>query len=101
MKRNFPHLLEESNTLADIFEVVKLAVREHMKLGRAGLMLGLADLGNVPNGFFGGFFQIGSNIIVMNRIPLQRIKDTQIELYKPYVFHVLCHEYLHSLNYLD
>jgi len=37
----------------------------------------------------------------LNKIPLQRIRETRPELYKPYVFHVLLHEYIHSLGYLD
>jgi hypothetical protein len=49
----------------------------------------------------GGFFTTGSNVIVLNRIPLQRIMETRPELYKPYVFHVLLHEYIHSLGFLD
>ena len=64
-------------------------------------MLGMANLGNHPQGFFGGFFTTGSNVIVLNKIPLQRIKETLPELYKPYVFHVLLHEYIHSLGHLD
>jgi len=101
MRKNYPLLLQKTETMADIFEVVKAAVRDQMGRSRGGLMLGLADLGNQPFGFFGGFFQVGSNIIVMNRIPLQRIKETQPDLYKPYAFHVLLHEYLHTLDYLD
>jgi hypothetical protein len=50
---------------------------------------------------FGGFFTTGSNAIVLNRVPLQRIVETRPELYKPYIFHVLLHEYIHSLGYLD
>ena len=37
----------------------------------------------------------------MNKIPLERIKETRLELYKPYAFHVLLHEYLHTLGYMD
>jgi len=99
--RDFLRLLEAAGTLADIFEVVKRAVLEFKGITRGGLMLALADLGNRPNGFFGGFFQVGSNIIVMNKIPLARIKETRHDLYKPYAFHVLLHEYLHTLGYLD
>ena len=101
MKTDFPTLLENAKTLADIFEVVKAAVRENTGLSRGGLMLGLADLGNHPQGFFGAFFPVGSNFIVMNRIPLERIKESSPELYKPYAFHILLHEYIHSLGYLD
>jgi len=81
--------------------VVKSLVLNSIGKSRGGLMLGMADLGNHPQGFFGGFFTTGSNVIVLNKIPLQRIRETRPELYKPYVFHVLLHEYIHSLGYLD
>ncbi len=98
---DFKKKFEEANSLADIFEVVKSLVLRSMKKSRGGLMLGMANLGNHPQGFFGGFFAAGTNVIVMNKIPLQRIKETKPELYKPYAFHVLLHEYIHSLGYLD
>lgn len=101
MSQDFPALLNNAKTLADIFEVVKSAVRESMGTGRGGLMLGLADLGNHPRGFFGAFYPVGSNFIVMNKSPLQRIRETNPDLYKPYAFHVLLHEYIHTLGYLD
>jgi hypothetical protein len=100
-RANFHTRLENAKTLADIFEVVKAAVWECQRKSRAGLMLGLANLGNHPQGFFGGFYPVGSNVIVMNKIPLERIKETRPELYKPYIFHVLLHEYLHTLGYLS
>jgi hypothetical protein len=98
---DFKTRLEEAKTLADIFEVVKAIVLKSMKKSRGGLMLGMANLGNHPKGFLGGFFTVGSNVIVLNKIPLQRITETRPELYKPYAFHVLLHEYIHSLGYLD
>ena len=101
MQADFPKLLDNARTLADIFEVVKEAVRRSVGRSRGGLMLGLANLGNHPRGFFGAFFPVGTNIIVMNKVPLRRIKETQPEMYKPYAFHILLHEYLHSLGYLD
>jgi len=101
IRTNFHTRLENAKTLADIFEVVKAAVWESQRKSRAGLMLGLANLGNHPQGFFGAFYPVGSNVIVMNKIPLERIKETRPELYKPYIFHVLLHEYLHTLGYLS
>jgi hypothetical protein len=99
--KNFQSRLEKTNSLPDIFEVVKAAVWECQRKSRGGLMLGLANLGNHPQGFFGAFYPVGSNVIVMNKIPLERIKETRKELYKPYVFHVLLHEYLHTLGYMS
>ena len=99
--KNFHARLDNARTLADIFEVVKSAVWESRRKSRGGIMLGLANLGNHPQGFFGAFYPVGSNVIVMNKIPLQRINETRPELYKPYIFHVLLHEYMHTLGYLS
>jgi len=68
---------------------------------RAGLMLALADLGNHPQGFLGAFYPVASNVIVMNKVPLLRIQETNPRLYKPYAFYVLLHEYLHSIGFVD
>ena len=98
---DFDSELKKARTLADVFEIVKCAVLESENKSRGGLMLGLADLGNHPQGWMGAFYPVGTNIIVMNRIPLLRIKETNPELYKPYIFHVLLHEYIHSLGWLN
>ena len=98
---SFHSRLDNSKTLADIFEVVKAAVWNNQRASRGGLMLGIANLGNHPQGFLGAFYPVGTNVIVMNKIPLERIKETRPELYKPYIFHVLLHEYLHTLGYLN
>jgi hypothetical protein len=99
--KSFHASLENAKTLADIFETVKDAVWASQRKSRGGIMLGLANLGNHPQGFFGAFYPVGSNVIVMNKIPLERIRETRPELYKPYVFHILLHEYLHTLGYLS
>jgi hypothetical protein len=101
MDERLLRLYENAETLSDIFEVVKATVEKTAGMSRAGMMLGLANLGNQPNGFFGAFYPVGSNIIVMNEVPLERIKETDPSLWKPYVFHVQLHEYLHSLGYLS
>lgn len=103
MKEDFSYQseLDSAKDLADIFELVKVAVRKTTGKERPGLMLGLANLGGGPQGFIGAFFPIATNIIVMNTLPLRRIKETDPALYKPYVFHILLHEYLHTLGIID
>ena len=88
-------------SLVDNFELVKNAVLKSEGKSRAGLMLGLQELGATLNGFIGAYYQIASNIIVVNATPIRRIIETKKELLKPYGFHVLLHEYIHSLGYLD
>ncbi len=101
MKMDYKSRLEDAKTLPDIFEIVKSLVLRSTGKSRGGLMLGMANLGNNPQSFFGGFFTTGSNVIVLNKVPLERIKETRPDLFKPYVFHVLLHEYIHSLGCLD
>lgn len=93
--------LETARDLPDIFELVKRVVRRTTGRERSGLMLGLADLGGGPEGFVGAFYPLTTNIIVMNSLPLRRIKESDPILYKPYVFHILLHEYLHTLGIID
>jgi len=65
-------------------------------------MLGLADLGMRGGYFVGAFHPVGSNIIVMNKVPLKMAsRSTEKRVYNAYCFHMLLHEYLHSLGYLD
>jgi hypothetical protein len=98
---SFDKRLDSADDLADIFEIVKFAVRKTTGRERSGLMLGLANLGGGPQGFIGAFYPVATNIIVMNSLPLKRIKETDPVLYKPYVFHILLHEYLHTLGIID
>ena len=101
MDRYFLTRLQEANSIADIFEVVKEAVWKSARRSRAGLDLGLIEMGNAPNGFLGGFYVSGSNIIMMNETPMKRIQETNPNLLTPYIFSVLLHEYLHSLGIFD
>jgi len=98
---DFPSKLDQARNLSDLFELVKRAVEVVLGRTRAGLMLALADLGNHPQGFLGAFYPVASNVIVMNKVPLLRIQETNPGLYKPYAFYVLLHEYLHSLGFID
>ena len=65
-------------------------------------MLCLADLGMRRGYFVGAFHLVGSNIIVINKAPLEvASRSTEKKVYNAYCFHLLLHEYLHSLGYLD
>src|SRR3989304_3297248 len=97
MPVNFPDALDRATSLPGVFEIINVAAEQHVARTRGGLMLALADLGNHPRGFLGAFYVIASNVIVMNKVPLVRIRDTQPHLYNHYAFHVLLHEYLHAL----
>jgi hypothetical protein len=87
--------------LIETFEDVKKVVQETEGRSRAGLMLGLQEIGASLDGFIGAYYPVASNIIVVNKTPLRRILETNRALLKPYIFHVLLHEYIHSLGYYD
>ena len=101
MDKYFVDKLEESKSIGDIFELIKEIVWKTTKQSRAGLDLGLVEMGNVPEGFLGAYYVATSNIIIMNETPLNRIKETDPNLLTPYIFSVLMHEYLHSLGIFD
>ena len=87
--------------LIETFEEVKDAVQNTESRSRGGLMLGLQEIGASLDGFIGAYYPVASNIIIVNKTPLRRILETDKSLLKPYIFHVLLHEYIHSLGYLD
>jgi len=99
--RKFIEKFNSSDSLSELFQLVKEGVEEILGKERAGLMLGLADLGIHVGWFVGAFYPVSSNIIVINKSPLRVLKETQPKLVKPYCFHILLHEYLHSLGILD
>lgn len=90
--------LNECYDFSCIFELVKTVVELTIGRRRAGLMLGLSDL---PI-YIGAFHMMGSNFIIMNKRLLDRIVNTgDRKLINAYVFHVLLHEYIHSLGCID
>jgi len=93
--------LNDAKTLSDIFEIVKEVVRKVMKTSRAGLTLGLAEMGGGEDYWIGAFYPVGSTTIIMNKTSLRRISETEPCLFNAYAFHVLLHEYIHSLGYID
>ena len=92
---------EKAENVKEIFEVVRESVKLTINESRAGIDLGLIDLGNGHNQLLSAYYPVGSNIIVLNKTPIKRIMQTKPELMKPYVFVLLLHEYIHSLGYLD
>ena len=92
---NFVNRLNKCSDFSCIFELVKSAVESTIKKRRVGLMLGLSDL---PL-HIGALHQLGSNFIIMNKILLEKIVNLDNKkLTNAYIFHVLLHEYLHSLG---
>jgi hypothetical protein len=94
-------LSEIHQNLIDTFEEVKKVVQKNEKRSRGGLMLGLQEIGASLDGFIGAYYPVASNIIIVNKTPLRRILETNKALLKPYIFHVLLHEYIHTLGFLD
>lgn len=92
---------ENAKDVKDIFELVKEAVKLTLNESRAGIDLGLVEMGNGQNQLLSAYYPVGSNIIVLNKTPLKRVIETRPDLMKPYVFVVLLHEYIHSLGYID
>ncbi|MEM2906582.1 MAG: hypothetical protein QW739_00675 [Candidatus Odinarchaeota archaeon] len=96
-------LLEELRTkLPEIFEQVKKDVWKTIKRRRAGLSLGLTEMGLFRGGFIGGMYFSGGTMILMNTTPLRIILENYPEeIVLAYTYHILLHEYIHSLGYLE
>ena len=101
MSGEFPERMEKASRVDEICELVKDAGRLTLNRERAGLMLGLCNMGIAPQGFVGGIHQMGSNAIILNSSVLKKISRDRPDKLKPYTFCVLLHEYLHALGVMD
>jgi hypothetical protein len=91
-------LLDECENYSCIFALVKSAVESAIGSRRAGLSMATAEL---PLNI-GALHQIGSNFIIVNRVLLDHVLDAcDRRTANAYVFHVLLHEYVHSLGFAD
>ncbi len=96
------NLKELKQKMPEIFENVREDVRRILGRHRAGLSLGLLDMGMSARGFIGGMHFSPGTDIVMNTSPLEKLLETQPdEIIWAYTYHILLHEYIHSLGALD
>ena len=94
--------LTNSQSLQDIFELVKELVWKVLKVDQAGLLLGLAEMGIGPQGILGAYYSPDANTIVINKTVMNRVmKLSDPLLYNSYCFYILLHEYLHSCGFYD
>lgn len=93
--------LQEAKSFGDIFGIVKKVVYDYCGREQVGLLLGVTDLGGQADRFIGAFYSMHGNMIILNNRPLKRIQQTNPSLYNAYIFHVLLHEYIHSLGIMD
>ncbi|MFX1379423.1 MAG: hypothetical protein ACFFA4_10055 [Promethearchaeota archaeon] len=85
-----------------IFQKVKKDVKVVYGRHRAGLSLGLVEMGMYRGGFIGGMHFNPGTDIVMNKTPLEIILEEQpYEIVWAYTYHILLHEYIHSLGILN
>jgi hypothetical protein len=95
---DFVKILDECADFKCVFDLVRVAVETTTGRRRVGLILGLQHL---PK-HIGALHQLGSNFIIMNKTLLQRVMQTgNKKLINAYVFHILLHEYIHSLGYAN
>ena len=94
-------IIEMKKIMPDLFENIRKIVYKSIGRRRAGLVLGLSEIG-IYSGFYIGAYHITlSNYIVLNKTPLYLIKDKSEKTIRAYIFHLLLHEYIHTLGYFD
>ena len=93
---------ELKERMPEIFEKVRKDVRKVTGRHRAGLSLGLVEMGMHQGGFIGGMHFPPGTDIVMNKTPLKLLlEQTSDNIVWAYTYHILLHEYVHSLGIYD
>ncbi len=91
--------LERPADYAEVYRLVRAAVRRVLGTERPGLGLALSNL--PPQ--LGAYWQVTGNLIVLNEGLVEVMRSharSPLEV-NAFVFVVLAHEYLHALGYLD
>ena len=96
---DFTTKLEMCRSLSDTFELVREVCSFYMGMEQNDLMIGLSDMGKLNDSLLGAFYSPFSNVIVINSRILRNIRRRSF--YKPFLFHILLHEYVHSLGFFD
>lgn len=95
------NISEMKKLMPDIFEDIKRRVYNTIGRRRAGLMLGLTELGTIKGIYIGAYHILSSNYIILNKSPLHLLEEKSRELVYAYIYHLLLHEYLHTLGVVD
>lgn len=93
--------LNEARDLKDIFDLVREVVMDTFAIKRSKLIIAAGDIETNEQYVLGGFFSPRDNAIVINKKILGSIKKINPEIFKSYLFHILLHEYLHSVGFID
>ncbi|MFH1510606.1 MAG: hypothetical protein ABIF10_02855 [Candidatus Woesearchaeota archaeon] len=89
--------LDCAKNVGEVFSIVKSIVRECLGREQAGLLVAVSDLGAYDSHFVGALYNPSANTIVINKRGL----SMPAHLLNYYLFHVIMHEYLHSLGFMD
>jgi len=96
------NLEELKKKIPEIFLRVKKDVKGVIGKQRAGLSLGLVEMGMHRGGFIGGMHFYPGTDIVINKTPLKLLIEHQpYEIVWAYTYHVLLQLYINSLGILD
>lgn len=93
--------LDKAKSVSEVFTLVSDLIHETFNIRNNGL---LVEMNNIPitnQGIVAGLYVPDQKIIVVNKLLLKEIKSKSPELLNSYLFHVLLHEYLHSIGFVD
>ncbi|MEK6974536.1 MAG: hypothetical protein AABW41_04855 [Nanoarchaeota archaeon] len=93
--------LNSASNVKDVFSLVKSMVMDTFAIKKDKLVIASGDLEASGNFVLGGFYSHNDNAIVLNKKILDSIKRKNPEIFNSYLFHVLLHEYLHSIGFID
>lgn len=93
--------LNQARNVKEVFELVKHVVIDTFAIKKDKLVIAAGNLEADSNLILGGFYSPQDNAIVLNKNILKNIKNQNPRIYNSYLFHVLLHEYLHSIGFRD
>lgn len=94
--QSYEQRLHAAESLQGLCELVEKGVSSQLGLINPKVTVQFETLGQ--DGNTGAFYAPYFNAIVVNKNPLRKILEGNVEVAKEYLFYILCHEYIHSLG---
>ncbi len=93
--------LEKAKSISEVFTLVSDLIHETFNVRNNGLLVAMDNIPVSNQGIVAGLYVPDEKTIVVNKLLLKEIKAKNPDLLNSYLFHVLLHEYLHSIGFVD
>jgi len=100
-KMEYKEKIIKAKNVGQMFNIVKKLVKDYTGLQKTGISVGLENIEMYNGHFIGGLYNYKLNKLIVNKIPLKFLINKNPDFHNFYLFHILLHEYIHAVGFMD